>query len=261
MAMQQPSGVEGGPAPSAPSKRIDPAALGKAVPPRLEGPPGSVFYRLGLLLVAVAMVLLPLAYLGLVGLAGYGVYWHATEHTSWLAGAGVRLRLLVYAAPIVAGAIVVFFLLKPLFSKPVVSEEFRPLRKEEAPLLFALVRRVAAAVGAPAPDRIDVDCQVNASAGRHRHEGGKQLVLTVGLPLVAGLSLRELTGVIPRDAYLTSFRMRQGKVEIDGFSREASELIPAIEKSKYFSAAQFTSPVTKARDNEERFSLSARIAE
>ena len=166
--MQQPAGMEEGPAPS---KRFDPAALRKAVPPRLEGPPGSVFYRLGLLLVAVAMVLLPLAYLGLVGLAGYGVYWHATEHASWLAGAGVRLRLLVYAAPIAAGAVVVFFLLKPLFSKPVVSEDFRPLRKEEAPLLFALVRFVAAAVGAPAPDRIDVDCQVNASAGRHRHEG------------------------------------------------------------------------------------------
>jgi len=77
----------------------------------------------------------------------------------------------------------------------------------------------------------------------------------------ATVYLRELTGVIPRDAYLTSFRMRKGKVEIDGFSREASELIPAIEKSRYFSAAQFTSPVTKARDNEERFSLSARIAE
>ncbi len=120
--MKQPAGMEEGPAPS---KAIDPAALRKAVPPRLEGPPGSVFYRLGLLLVAVAMVLLPLAYLGLVGLVGYGVYWHATAHASWLAGAGVRLRLVVYAAPIAAGAVVVFFLLKPLFSKPVVSEEFR----------------------------------------------------------------------------------------------------------------------------------------
>ena len=72
----------------------------------------------------------------------------------------------------------------------------------------------------------------------------------------ATVYLRELTGVIPKDAYLTSFRMRKGKVEIDGFSREASELIPAVEKSKYFSSAQFTSPVTKAQNNEERFSLS-----
>ena len=77
----------------------------------------------------------------------------------------------------------------------------------------------------------------------------------------ATIYLRELTGVIPKDAYLTSFRMRKGKVEIEGFSREASELIPAIEKSRYFSSAQFTSPVTKAQNNEERFSLSTRIAE
>jgi len=196
VAAQQPAGVQGE---AAPSSRIDPAALRQAIPPRLEGPPGSIFYRLGLLLVAAAMVLLPLAYLGLVGLAGYGVYWHATQHTSWLAGAGLRLRLVVYAAPIAAGAVVVFFLLKPFFSKPAVSEQFRPLREQEAPLLFALVRRVAAAVGAPAPDRIDVDCQVNASAGRHRHEGRKQMVLTVGLPLVAGLSLRELAGVLAHE--------------------------------------------------------------
>jgi Zn-dependent protease with chaperone function len=194
--MRQPTGVEGG---LAPSNQIGPAELGKAIPPRLEGPPGSVFYRLGLLLVAAAMVLLPLVYLGLIALAGYGVYWHATEHTSWLAAAGVRMRLVVYAAPIAAGAVVIFFLLKPLFSKPAVSEQLRPLRKEEAPLLFALVRRVAAAVGAPAPDRIHVDCQVNASAGRNRHEGRKQLVLTVGLPLVAGLSLRELAGVLAHE--------------------------------------------------------------
>lgn len=77
----------------------------------------------------------------------------------------------------------------------------------------------------------------------------------------ATVYLRELTGVVPKDAYLTSFRMRKGKVEIEGFSREASELIPAIEKSRYFSSAQFTSPVTKAQNNEERFSLSTRIAE
>jgi len=194
--MQGPAGIEG----EAPqSSGINPAALRKAVPQRLEGPPGSIFYRLGLLLVAAAMVLLPLVYLGLVGLAGYGVYWHATEHVSWLEGAGLRLRLVIYAAPLAGGAIVVFFLLKPLFSKPVVSEQFRPLRKEEAPLLFVLVRSVAAAVGAPAPDRIDVDCQVNASAGRHRHENRKQLVLTVGLPLVAGLTLRELAGVLAHE--------------------------------------------------------------
>ena len=77
--MQQPSGAEQGPAPA---RRIDPAALGQAIPARLEGPPGSVLYRLGLLLVTAAMVLLPLVYLGLVALAGYGVYWHATEPTS-----------------------------------------------------------------------------------------------------------------------------------------------------------------------------------
>jgi Zn-dependent protease with chaperone function len=64
------------------------------------------------------------------------------------------------------------------------------------------VTRVAQAVGAPEPKRIDVDCQANASAGYGSVLGvlfGGDLVLTVGLPLVAGLSTHQLAGVIAHE--------------------------------------------------------------
>jgi len=57
-------------------------------------------------------------------------------------------------------------------------------------------------VGAPKPKRIDVDCNVNASASFRRgilSMFSRDLVLTIGLPLVAGLSLREFGGVIAHE--------------------------------------------------------------
>jgi general secretion pathway protein L len=73
--------------------------------------------------------------------------------------------------------------------------------------------------------------------------------------------LLELTNVIPPDAYLTTFRVRSDRVELEGFARSASDLIPLIEKSPLFKNPQFTSPVTKVQDNQERFSLTSEIAQ
>jgi general secretion pathway protein L len=73
--------------------------------------------------------------------------------------------------------------------------------------------------------------------------------------------LKELTEVMPKDAYLTTFRYRMGKVELEGFAKSASDLVPMLERSPFFKNAQFTSPVTKVQDNQERFSLATEIEE
>ncbi len=75
------------------------------------------------------------------------------------------------------------------------------------------------------------------------------------------LFLQELTKVVPADAYLTTFRMRNGRVELEGFAASASDLVPLLEKSRLFKNAQFTSPVTKVQNNQERFSLTTEIAQ
>lgn len=52
------------------------------------------------------------------------------------------------------------------------------------------------------PVRVDVDCEVNASARLRRgllSLGQRDLVLTIGLPLVAGLSARQLAGVLAHE--------------------------------------------------------------
>ena len=162
----------------------------------------SPLYRAGLLVVAVAMLLLPLVYVALVLLAGYGVWLHATRN-HWIMGTGsAAVAVLGYLGPIVAGSLAVLFMVKPLFAPRPRRPPPRTVTPDEQPLLHAYVEALCASLGAPAPRRIDVDMQVNASASFRRGLGsflGSDLVLTVGLPLTAGMTLGQWTGVLAHE--------------------------------------------------------------
>ncbi len=164
----------------------------------------SIAYRLMLVIVALVMVVLPLIYLGLVVGIGYLLYYHAVHHVPTLRGTGAatRFRVLAYLAPLVIGAAVLVFMLKPMLARRTREHNGLRLRREDQPLLFAYVDRLAEIVGAPKPKEISVDTAVNASAS-FRNGWWSLLLgdlrLTIGLPLVAGMSLRELTGVIAHE--------------------------------------------------------------
>jgi general secretion pathway protein L len=70
--------------------------------------------------------------------------------------------------------------------------------------------------------------------------------------------LKELTELIPTDAYLTSFNLRGNRLTLDGQARSASDLITAMEKSKRFKSVSFSSPTTRQGDK-ERFSITAEV--
>jgi len=67
--------------------------------------------------------------------------------------------------------------------------------------------------------------------------------------------LYEVTELLPDDAYLTTFRLRNNQIQLDGFARGASELIPTLEASERFKNVKFSSPTTKA-EGRDRFSIS-----
>lgn len=167
--------------------------------------PVSLLYRIGLLVVTLAMVTLPLIYIAMVGAAGWAVYYWATHFTFLLShgrGRGWIVMLLVYLTPLFAGLVLVFFMVKPLFARRVSHAQPLALNPGAEPLLFAFVTRLCQAVGAPFPTRIDIDCQLNASASFRRGLFsflGNDLVLTIGLPLAASLNLREFAGVLAHE--------------------------------------------------------------
>lgn len=168
--------------------------------------PTSPWYFLGLLVTTVVMVLLPVIYLGLIALVGLTAYWHlANNHTmlQGVRGKGAVIVFLAYLAPAIVGAILVLFMIKPLFSRPAQRSRRRSLKRQDEPILFALVDRICELVHAPKPKRIDVDCDINASAsfraGWWSLVRGSDLALTIGMPLVAGLSLKQLAGVLAHE--------------------------------------------------------------
>ena len=83
-------------------------------------------------------------------------------------------------------------------------------------------------------------------------------VLTNGDAEHVTMLLKELTDLIPADAYLTSLNIRNGRATIDGQANAASGLITALEKSKHFKNVTFTSPTTRTGDK-ERFSIVAEV--
>ncbi len=172
----------------------------------------SPLYLLGLFVVAVAMALLPLAYVALIGLAGYGLYYHATENVTIMGGIeDIHGRIsfllwlwrpLVYTLPLVSGVILVVFMIKPLLARRVRIEKYIALVEEQEPALFAFVGRLCEVIGAPTPRRIDVDCEINAAASFRRGFAsllGHDLVLSIGAPLVAALTLRQFAGVLAHE--------------------------------------------------------------
>jgi Zn-dependent protease with chaperone function len=186
-------------------KTVSPAVFEvlRALQGAIEPIKTPVAYRLGLVLVAPLMVLLPVLYAGLVALMGYGIYLYTRlVGPSLLAGShGGSYGSLAVLAPLAAGMAVIAFMLKPLIPKRSL-EEPSLLSREAEPVFFEFVHRVAKAVGAPPPRQIKVTLEVNAAAGFRRgllSFLGEDFVLTVGLPLVAGLNTRQLAGVLAHE--------------------------------------------------------------
>jgi len=174
---------------------------------QIRRPWSSPVYVFALLLVSAVMALLPLVYLGLVGSAAYGVYFWADEGRFLFDGPrggvyGLLIRATLYVAPLIAGAIAVFFMIKPLLARPGRRAQPLALNPVAEPVLYTFVQEIARQVGSPFPARIDLDCQLNAAASFRRGLASflnGDLVLTLGLPLVAGLTARELAGVIAHE--------------------------------------------------------------
>jgi len=156
-------------------------------------------YLLKLIPVTALMVLLPLIYIAITLLSGAMTFWVAVEGFSWLADNPGYARLIGFAAGLLGSVLLTIFLLRPLVAT--IDHGPQPVRLDPTrePILFDLVDRVTDAVGAPMPDEILVDSDANASARLTHGAFSKGLTLTIGMPLIYGLDLQSLTGVLAHE--------------------------------------------------------------
>ena len=63
--------------------------------------------------------------------------------------------------------------------------------------------------------------------------------------------LRELTDLVPADAWVSAISLDTKGIELTGQAASASALIPVLENSPRFERVEFSSPVTRGRDKEQ----------
>ena len=69
--------------------------------------------------------------------------------------------------------------------------------------------------------------------------------------------LRDLTDALPPDTWLTTLSLDTKGVELTGQAAAASALIPVLENSPRLERVEFSSPVTRSRENKEQFRIRA----
>jgi len=78
-------------------------------------------------------------------------------------------------------------------------------------------------------------------------------------PMVLNL-IREMTGVLPKNTWLSRLRITDTTIEIEGYSASATEILPKLEASAYFKKAEFSSPTFRdTRLNADRFIIKMEI--
>lgn len=176
-------------------------------------------YRPLAAVVVLIALLQPLIYFATMTGTVLGVMWWAVEGLelvglgSWGgAGGGVGYRGGVYIflfkgalylTPFISGVMVILIMLGSLApSRAGPRIRAYPLARVEHPLIYAYVEKLCDIMGAPPPVRIELSPDANASAS-FDHDGlwlvRRRLVLTIGATLVAGMTRRELTGVIAHE--------------------------------------------------------------
>ncbi len=165
-------------------------------------------YKFALLVVAVAMILLPLIYLGIFAAMLWGIYWYAVHAFVFLfqtIGAPPRLKVLLlflYLIPLLAGLLLAGFMLRPIFSRWPQLDFGVPISHVDHPLLFRFIGQLCQQMGAPIPSRIDVNVSIGASVRfreGYRSMFGNDIMMTLGLPLAASMSCREFAAVIAHE--------------------------------------------------------------
>lgn len=169
----------------------------------------SAGYVASLTVVAALIALLPLVYVGLIGLLGYAgfrfaIEWFPFRGSSGAGGARFAVvALVVYVSALAGFAGAMFFLLKPIIAPSREPEDHYLLVRQQEPRLFEFVDRLCDVIGAAKPKRIDVTAEPNASASFRRGLMSVfvpgDMVLTIGMPLAAGMNVSQFAGVLSHE--------------------------------------------------------------
>ena len=159
-------------------------------------------YLAQLTLVTACCLLIPALYVALVIALTVVLGWYLSQVHLFLADVGLWLKLWAYVIPAIAGGIVLLFLARPLFAKLAPAERQLTLDLSSEPRLQQVVQQLCQALDLQPPVTVHLSNQVNASVhfeGGWRGLRSGRKVLTIGMPLVAGLTVQQFVGVLAHE--------------------------------------------------------------
>lgn len=186
-------------------------------------------YKLSLCLVMLASLIAPAIYFGILCGTGWGLWWYFSEGRELYLGdwdRGMWKIIFSFVVPAVTGAILILFLLYPLWPD---GKRIKPyvLDPKKNANFYRAIEKLAKAAGVPVPQLIEIIPEVNAAAGP---TGGLvslsrgHLRLMIGMSLVAGSNVQQLMGVIAHE--FGHFAQRSGMFAyqfINGVNRWLAE--------------------------------------
>jgi Zn-dependent protease with chaperone function len=175
----------------------------KAISGEIALPPVSRMYVIGVVFTASAILLLPLLYLAVMGLVLGGLLALIQRADALLVDWQPFLKWSAIGTIIVLGAACILGLIKPFFARSATVNRPRALHRDTEPFLYEYIDRLCKAIGARPPTDIHVTCDMNAAAefrnGWQILSSNRDVSLYLGLPMIAGLTLRQFTGVLAHE--------------------------------------------------------------
>jgi len=159
--------------------------------PKVFNPKKSRKYIIGLTCASITMVFLAIVYISLTILSAYSGY---------ILYSNIKSSVIAFSL-LFGGFLLAIAMFVPLFARGPKRQGLL-LLSDEAPELFELVKRICRDVSAPLPTQIRVDAEANASVRfNHGLAGliGKKYVLTIGLPLVSIMDIRQFAGILAHE--------------------------------------------------------------
>lgn len=123
------------------------------------------------------------------------------------------LTVLLGSAYVFAGWGALFVFIKPWLGPKYRTVSLYPMDREREPRFFAFVDAIADHIGAAHPDSIRLSLDVEAAVHRERigEQGERGRVLTIGLPLLRGISLPTWAGIVAHElGHFATRRARAG---------------------------------------------------
>lgn len=155
-------------------------------------------FKSSVLVAMLCALVAPLIYFAVIGLLVLAIW----QYYLFIVGhdlGSIYLNILAYAVPGFIGLFLLAFLMSPLFNLGYRDRNIE-LDKQRYAQLYQLCGKIAQAIGVPAPDSIRVDNEVNASAyGTSINIIRGKLTLTIGMPLVACMSVEQLLGIVAHE--------------------------------------------------------------